>query len=307
MTHRFKTLAAASAIALMVSWAGLALAQTSPDAPDLDVVMAGHGKVRLTVTAGPTGAPDGFTVWWMRASRFDQLGRVWPATITPDVRWATFDGLATLNTWGADERSFRLGSSEALDVEIGDLFDESGVSGNVASELTDNVEYVFCVFANGSTPGDYSPLSVTVAEGTTPLGQNCTFTQGYWKNHPGAWPVGSLMLGTVSYTQAEMLTIYAQPVAGNGLIQLAHQLIAAKLNIANGANPVSISATIAAADALIGGLVVPTIGSGTLPTSATSTLTQALDDFNSGDTGPGHCGNTPTRASTWGAVKGIYR
>jgi hypothetical protein len=48
---------------------------------------------------------------------------------------------------------------------------------------------------------------------TTTQGQNCTFTQGYWKTHPTAWPVLSLTLGTVSYTQAQLLAILGQPVA----------------------------------------------------------------------------------------------
>ena len=142
---------------------------------------------------------------------------------------------------------------------------------------------------------------------TSALVQNCTFTQGYWKNHPGVWPVPSLTLGTVAYTQAQLLAIFGQPAAGNGLISLAHQLIAAKLNIANGADPTAISATILAADALIGGLVVPPVGAGFLAPASTSALTQALDDYNNGLTGPGHCGETPARTATWGQVKTLYR
>lgn len=30
---------------------------------------------------------------------------------------------------------------------------------------------------------------------------------GYWKNHPEAWPVSSLKLGTVSYTKTQLLQI----------------------------------------------------------------------------------------------------
>ena len=93
----------------------------------------------------------------------------------------------------------------------------------------------------------------------------------------------------MNYTQAQAQAIFNTPVAGNGLISLAHQLIAAKLNIANGANGSTIAATIAAADALIGSLVVPPVGVGFLDPSVTSALTTALDDFNSGVTGPGHC------------------
>src|SRR6187551_989910 len=65
---------------------------------------------------------------------------------------------------------------------------------------------------------------------------DCTYTQGYWKNHPDAWPVASLKLGTVTYTKVELIAIFKTPVKGNGLIQLAHQLIAAKLNVAAGAD-----------------------------------------------------------------------
>jgi hypothetical protein len=128
--------------------------------------------------------------------------------------------------------------------------------------------------------------------------QGCTFTQGYWKNHglnsPGnqenEWPVNHLVLGTVNYTQLQLQSILDAPVKGNGLISLAHQLIAAKLNIANGANGSSIASTITAADALIGGKVVPPVGSGSLSTSSVAALVDALTAFNEGVTGPGHCG-----------------
>jgi hypothetical protein len=119
--------------------------------------------------------------------------------------------------------------------------------------------------------------------------EGCTLTQGYWKNHPNAWPVSSVTLGSRSYTQAEALQILNQPVRGNGLVSLAKQLIAAKLNIANGASGASIAQTIMDADALIGGLVVPPIGNGHLSTSSTSSLTDALTSYNEGTTGPGHC------------------
>jgi hypothetical protein len=130
-------------------------------------------------------------------------------------------------------------------------------------------------------------------------GPGCTLTQGYWKTHgPAAkgnngnmWPASAIpmTLGSVSYTAIQLQSIFNTPVEGNGLIALAHQLIAAKLNIANGANGTTINATIAAADALIGGLVVPPVGSGNLATSVTSALNDALAAFNQGQTGPGHC------------------
>ena len=120
---------------------------------------------------------------------------------------------------------------------------------------------------------------------------DCTLTQGYWKNHPKAWTVTSLRLGSVTYTKDELIAILETPVKGNGLIQLSHQLIAAKLNIAGGVSDASIKVEIQAADALIGSLVCPPKGQGELAASATAELTGKLDAFNSGKTGPGHCGD----------------
>jgi hypothetical protein len=122
----------------------------------------------------------------------------------------------------------------------------------------------------------------------------CTLGLGYWKNHyPGNWPAGvvsgGLTLGTVSYTAAQLESILNTPPAGNGLIILAHQLITAKLNVANGSGAGPIASSISAADTLIGNLVVPPVGGGSRAPAATGALTQALDNYNSGITGPGAC------------------
>jgi hypothetical protein len=126
----------------------------------------------------------------------------------------------------------------------------------------------------------------------TPCESGCVFSQGYWKNHAEAWPVDSLMLGTTSYSQAQLLSILNTPVGGNGLISLSYQLIAAKLNAENGAPvPAGIAAAIAAADTLIGALVVPPVGSDFLAPASTSALSGTLDQYNNGiyDGGPPHC------------------
>src|SRR5919197_3133672 len=114
----------------------------------------------------------------------------------------------------------------------------------------------------------------TAAGQTVPV---CVLTQGYWKTHPEAWPVTGLTLGAVAYDQAQLLAILGEPVRGNGLVALAHQLIAAKLNRASGAPaPAAVARALAEADALIGGLVVPPIGEGALEPAQTSALTSAL-------------------------------
>lgn len=126
------------------------------------------------------------------------------------------------------------------------------------------------------------------------LADDCTLTQGYWKNHPNAWPVTSLELGARTYTKAEALDVLHRSVQGNGLVSLSHQLIAAKLNVASGATN-AVSTAIADGDALIGSKVVPPIGTDSVATATTSSVAQALDNYNMGVTGPGHCdgGGTP--------------
>jgi hypothetical protein len=308
MPLRHKIASFALAFVAVVLAASVAFAQVTPDTPDLSVAAAGHGKIRVTVTAGATGAPEGFEVCYMPAALFALHNNVWPANgWYPGEGWVDYTGLGTLNTWGSATVNFKLAPGEALDVEIGDAQDESGVSGTTTGELVDATQYVVCVYALPSAGGQGSPYSVTLTRATTVQGDNCTFTLGYWKNHTGVWPVSSLTLGTVSYNAVQLLSILNQSVGGNGLISLAHQLITAKLNIANGASPVSIAATITAADAMIGSLVVPPVGTDTLAPGTTSGLTQTLDDFNNGITGPGHCGETSAHPSTWGAVKSLYR
>ena len=43
----------------------------------------------------------------------------------------------------------------------------------------------------------------------------CPLTQGFWKNHPNAWDgVTSLMIGGLTYSKADLLTILATPPRG---------------------------------------------------------------------------------------------
>ena len=86
----------------------------------------------------------------------------------------------------------------------------------------------------------------------------CPHTQGFWKNHEERWPVEGLTLGDRLYTQSELLDILRTPVRGDASVNFAHQLIAAKLNAANGAAaPNHVADAIDDADALLSGLLIP--------------------------------------------------
>ena len=151
------------------------------------------------------------------------------------------------------------------------------------------------VQASGSCPTNCFDSGALLITGLQPPVTGCTLTQGGYKNNFNSkvlnLPLPNLLLGSVPYTNLQINSILQNnAVKGNGLLSLAHQLITAKLNIRYGAAaPLGVQAAIVAADALIGGLVVPPVGSGYLASSSTSGLTSVLDDFNNGLTGPGHC------------------
>ncbi len=302
MMHRYRIPLAVLMLAII---AAMPVAALAADAPSLSIGTSGHGKQAIIVTAGASGLPDGFTVWWMDDASFAANGRTWPANEVPGMDAASFTGTPTLNTFGGQYTTFKLAPGASIVIEIGDLVQETGVTGTT-SELDYGTRYHFTAFAHDANGAAASLLSNTVS-GSTTSSTNCTYTQGYWKTHPEAWPVTSLTIGSVNYTKAQLLDILNESVGGNGLVSLAHQLIAAKLNIASGADPTDASAAIAAADAVIGGLLIPPVGAGYIHPSQTSSLTQTLDDYNNGIIGPGHCGTVPTEQKTWGGVKSLYR
>jgi hypothetical protein len=267
----------------------------------LSCVSSTAASITIRVCAGASGAPAGFSVQWMLKSEYDANG--WPANSDlpgaerPSFCKASFSGVP-----GAS--SYNLAPNGCSDVTLGDvLYDNVGASSTCANTpLQCSSDYVFRAFAHNTPSGnpksDFSS-TITCSTLTCVSSGGCTFTQGYWKFHGPAgcvtgnnfnqWPVTTLTLGSVSYTDLEMCSIFNTPSGGNGLISLAHNLMAAKLNIANGADGSSVAGAIAAADALIGGLVIPPVGAGSLPFSATSALTSTLISFNEGTIGPGHC------------------
>lgn len=284
-----------SLLALAVlTGSGLAASKPPLQAPIITCDAATGSSINIKVTGGtPNGAPSGFTVQWLTLDEYNANG--WSSPLLCD---ASFSGMPQCT-------SYNLAAGAYVSVQIGDtLFDGCGVSSNCASQpLQCGTTYVFRAFAHGNNDFNRSPFTANLQCSTLPCAPPpCTYTQGFWKTHGPAgcvtgnntnvWPAGAtpMLLGTVSYTDVQLCSILQQqPSGGNGLVSLAHQLIAAKLNIANGTDPTAAAAAVAAADTLIGGLVVPPVGSGFLPSSATSALTDTLTDYNQGVTGPGHC------------------
>ncbi len=145
------------------------------------------------------------------------------------------------------------------------------------TQSKNGANYLFSSLTPGCTYAVTSPVTVGHLTGDTPsvitvpltntgsTGNNfgyvsnaniCGLSPGYWKNH-GGWPVTTLVLGNVTYTQAELLNLLTIPKKGDSSIILAFQLIAAKLNVASGTLPSTAGTNITAADALLAALPLP--------------------------------------------------
>jgi hypothetical protein len=282
------------------------------DAPRATLLTADRTSVTLWVQAGSGGAPAGFVVEWLPADQYHALGG-WPASAA-SVSSSDFTGVPTLYVTPGVE-SFRLGAGQVAEVVIGELFDETGLDASDRAELEDGTEYVVRARAVAAGPGlEESANSITITCRTLPrTSTDCTVSQGYWRRHPENWSrVTKLTLGSVSYTQAQILAILRQPARGNGLISLAHQLITTRLNLLLGVvPPEAVSLAVDLADRTIGTLVVPPVGGSRLGPGATRQLTWTLRSFNSGRLGPGRCPSdlrvVPVTGATWGTLKSIYR
>lgn len=125
---------------------------------------------------------------------------------------------------------------------------------------------------------------------TPPEGPNCTYTQGFWKNHQELWDTnGEMVVWTgqsffnSGKTYAEMYDLSA--AGGNSYVKLAHQYIAAKLNVNFLSDP-AVNAYIAQAEAYFAGHAA---GSYFIKSAAWNALAEMLDRYNNGEIGPGHC------------------
>lgn len=148
---------------------------------------------------------------------------------------------------------------------------------------------------NDTSTVDRDDHSVVV---TVDCGQ-CTLTQGYWKTHSDRGPapyddawknLGLLEEDTLFFLSGKTwYQVFWTPPAGNAYYNLAHQYMAAKLNILNGASaPSSVTAAISGAETFFS----------TYAPNATLTRAQraqllawasTLDQYNNGIIGPGHC------------------
>jgi hypothetical protein len=163
--------------------------------------------------------------------------------------------------------------------------------------LVDNVAS-FVAADSGAAGSDSHGVEVEVE-----CEQSCTLTQGYWKTHSSygpakktdeTWdllggPDAPFFLSGQSYYQ-----VLWTPPRGNTYYNLAHQYIAAELNVLAGASLGDAADAFAAATAVLEAYTPAQIGSlkGKSATELRSkilALASILDEYNNGLIGPGHC------------------
>jgi len=131
-----------------------------------------------------------------------------------------------------------------------------------------------------------------------PPSVGCVLTQGFWKTHPNAWPAGYSPSSTFFLSEKTWLEVLWTAPRGDAYYILAHQYIAAVLNVANGATPpAEVSDVIDAATAWFGS------HSPGVPASSPEGQTliqwaEVLEAFNEGMMGVPHCENVEAGPAT---------
>ncbi|MBU0741463.1 hypothetical protein KKG45_07950 [bacterium] len=181
---------------------------------------------------------------------------------------------------------------------------------------------------DGELCGDYSAVGVFTIVGAGDLSGDpmrsfevmftcecdepdaCTYTPGFWKNHASAWPILDFAVGGVDYVQSELIGIVQRPVRGDATVILAHHLIAAMLNVWNGADD-GIQGAIDAGNQFLADHGLGSRPSGDLKQVALAIKNELAaynelecDDDDSADTMKNLPDDEP---ANWGTVKSIYR
>ncbi len=125
----------------------------------------------------------------------------------------------------------------------------------------------------------------------------CTLTQGYWKTHskygPAPYDATWALIGedTTFFLSGKTWyqAINTSSAGGNAYYILAHQYIAAKLNLAGGASSTpAVNAALAGAEAFYAAYTPTSTLSKAVRAQAIA-YAETLADYNEGDIGPGHC------------------
>jgi hypothetical protein len=110
-----------------------------------------------------------------------------------------------------------------------------------------------------------------------------TGTPGFWKNHPDAWPVQTINIGGVDYSETTAI-FWLGNLGKDKTTTMFAQLVSAKLNLMIGNDGSCVSSTIAAADLWMAnyGPVGQNVSGSSAAWGAGQPLAQTLDAYNNG-------------------------
>ena len=310
--------------------------------PGITCVSSTPSSITVQVCGtGTYGAPAGFSIHMKTKADFLVDG------------WAETGSYTCLSLGGncqGGNNQWTLSSGECISVVISATTVADYAGQNICGVSSDcgidpllcGTEYVFRVFAHGnsdyglSDKGPVPPLSCSTAA-CPPTGE-CTLTWGYWKTHgpegcsPGNqandWNLNSIPVGGLSLSQADACAImHDNPNAcgkgggsnggANAVLILEHQLIAAELNVAEGAITCAFAnQAIVAANAILAGKEYDCVGASTVLGQQMIAIKDLLAAYNddqcscpSGAVAPETSANAPssTKKASWGGLKSIYR
>jgi len=340
MKLRHTSLLASCTVAGVLAVAsGPVLADQKPDltTPGISCVSSTQSSITLQVCGtGAYGAPAGFSIHMK--TKADWLIDGWDPT--GSYTCVSLGGNCPNSPW-----SLTSGGCVNVTISASTVTDYANVCG-VSSDcglylLQCGTEYVFRVFAHGdgdygaSAKGPEGPLSCSTAA-CGPTGE-CTLTWGYWKTHgpegcsPGNqandWNVSSLTIGNLNLGEAALCAIlHDNPNAcgkggganggANTVLILEHQLIAAMLNVAEGAVicPFANQA-IVDANALLAGREYACVGASTTLGQQMLAVKDLLAAYNSDQCScpvPNKAQlasplGKSAKSTSWGELKTIYR
>jgi ribosomal protein L7Ae-like RNA K-turn-binding protein len=232
-----------------------------------------ENTITVTVTAGSTGAPAGFSLQWMRAEDFATYG------------WHEEAMCKGSYSGNANSSRYRLSGGQSVDIVVGDMLFDNGASLTCEVPLECETDYVFRVFAHATSNMFRSDFSAAYEVSTADCSTCNQFGFGHWKDGNN-WPeeVEELEIGNNTYSKADLLDVLNSPNdPGNALKRMSKQLIATLLNEANGVVlPSDIQDAVDEANSLIGDndIRVASVASNTTLGQAMNVVKDVLEAFN---------------------------
>ncbi len=115
-----------------------------------------------------------------------------------------------------------------------------------------------------------------------PVAQPGTGTPGYWKNHPEAWPVTSITVGGVTYSEAQAIS-WLNKTGKDKTVTMFQSLVSAMLSVRAGNDGSCINAAIAQGNAwLAANPLGSNVAGGSAAWSAGNPIQSTLDAYDNG-------------------------